>query len=259
MKTNIFEIGKNHGGGADKSPDDAAKKFNVELINQDWHHRELRHRHLEKFYWISSVILSIGVVMAAGMSAYFARSAWEDSHRAVIEARQTTREVQRQTAVAETQLRLAYPAKLKLTNLQIFEGTDPRNEVTSFEPGIAIHGQAFFTNLGREEPIIKETRCLPYWHIGNLPMNRPHLDPSFKCDWSWVKDENGQTKTNEVRVDFSTTVRDDYTPDMDFYFLGFIQYEDEISRNLVTRFARRFDPGKGRFVPVDNPDYEDER
>ncbi len=125
MKTNILEIGKDQGRGTERSPDDAAKKLNVELINQDWHRRELRHRSLEKFYWVSSVILSVGVVMAAGMSAYFARSAWEDSHKAVVEARQTTREAQRQTAVAETQLRLAYPAKLKVTNVQISRAPIP--------------------------------------------------------------------------------------------------------------------------------------
>jgi hypothetical protein len=39
--------------------------------------------------------------------------------------------------------------------------------------------------------------------------------------------------------------------------LGNIQYFDRLKVRHMTLFARRYDPGKGRFVPIEeNHDYE---
>jgi len=156
---------------------------------------------------------------------------------------------------------MAYPAKLRVENVEIFTGA-AGNDVTAFVPEMRFSGFASLINIGRETITkIEWAYCSrDYWWGKNLPMHRDFMARQQHCTQSWFKETGEPGAPGSVmRLDFDGVVPKDYDgKNVFFYFIGVINYDDPISKHLFVKFARRYDQSAGHFVGVDNPDYENE-
>ncbi|MEJ0094300.1 MAG: hypothetical protein WDN46_12945 [Methylocella sp.] len=172
----------------------------------------------------------------------------------------TLKETRRQADLASNQLKLTFPAKLKLTNIEIYNGTR-ENNTTHFVPGQNFNLDAYFVNVGRQSLVTKYEICLAYWTAADLPSVRPWTVGNHPCDDPvsyekphWYLGEGAPGSVLLIR--YNVQVPKNYTRDMSFYFMGAITYKDDVSDNLFVTFARRFDVSKGRFISIDDPNYE---
>ena len=187
--------------------------------------------------------------------------------RFLIDANRTAttaaRAAQRAANLARNQLILAYPPKLLITNVAIWP-KNRREEQISLKPGQEIEGTAWVVNTGSDIATLKNVKCVTYWRTGNLPMLRPYDAPDgHTADCAPLKkppDWNEATilQTGEIaRWQLSAKVPQDYTDRMFFYVLGAVEHVDQLKVRHLTVFARKYIPGDGRFVAVENNhDYE---
>ncbi|CAN5305549.1 hypothetical protein BH10PSE11_BH10PSE11_06040 [soil metagenome] len=130
--------------------------------------------------------------------------------------------------------------------------------------GENLSGFAFVINTGREPATIVKTTCMTYWHQGHLPMYRPYnafepkegiFPPQAGDCIIDILEHLGTGKA--ARWSFDTTVPPSYTPSTFLYLLGNVEFKDRLGTRHIVLFARKYDPGLGRFVAVENnPDYE---
>jgi hypothetical protein len=177
-------------------------------------------------------------------------------------------QLRRQADNSSTQLRLAFPAKLKLQNIVIRDSADGR-EPEKFIPGHMIEGEAYFINVGHDAAHDAWGPWCLYWHSGPLPMLRPYIHEPKECDDSskniipkWL-DGSQKIKINgepgyALRFRFSTKVPLDYVSGTDLYFMGSLIFTDAFETTRFVLFAKKFDSERGHFVAVDNPDYNNE-
>ncbi|HEX3862703.1 MAG TPA: hypothetical protein VHY35_13510 [Stellaceae bacterium] len=164
-----------------------------------------------------------------------------------------------QAEAATNNLRLEYPAKLKLFDVIILDNKS--QEITKLTPGMHYNGQAQFINIGRQKASELSIVCYSGWLPTELPMIRPYLKQPTPC--SQVVSPGCALPTADrgcaLNFTFDGTLPNNLTQDGALYFMGWITYKDPVSGGLFILFARKFDPTKGRFVTVANANYENEQ
>src|SRR5712691_6799823 len=93
----------------------------------------------------------------------------------------------RLAGAAEKQLRIAYPAQLRVENVEIFAGADG-HDVTTFTPDMCFSGFASLINVGRERIAnFNWAYCTnDFWWGKNLPMHRDFLARQQQCTKYWL-------------------------------------------------------------------------
>jgi hypothetical protein len=168
------------------------------------------------------------------------------------------------------------PPKLLVNEILIhIEGQD---EITSFKPGEKITGSVSAVDTGRGPLWIKTSFCMPYWHDGPLPMQRPYQaevtsmikDACIPNRGTYIRSDGHQEITSlapgskmesgdVASWNFMTMVPNDYVDGMNLWVLAVVDYLDQLGTRRATLVARRYDFTERRFVPVkDNPIYEGE-
>jgi hypothetical protein len=233
-----------------------------------WNAEEREHHKKERCYWFWTLVLTFVAVVGTITTVVLSKWSLEQSEQAVVEARDATSEAHRQANAAETQLSLAFPPKLRVINLLAY----PKGEIDkpiNLSADQPISGEAQLIEIGRDGATIKDAVCMVYWREGSLPMLRPYLvsNPESRCDplvivvpdtKKIVSDGDIMMPGNIATWRFKTVVPKNYSEKMFLYILGFVSFSDKLTGNRYSLFARRYDPGEQRFVPVNNPDYERE-
>ena len=183
----------------------------------------------------------------AGIAANASRKAAD----AATEAAQATRD----------QLTLAYPPKLELSSLHIWNKGNGSpfnrdNAAPSLTPRNVIQGAAFILNSGRETATIVSSDILPEFRSKPLMMNDPgwnnpggnelrkyaNIPPDYP-----VEDIVKQIKPGaSLRWEFEVTVPSDPTNET-LYVIGNVAYQDRLGTYYHVQFARPYDPAKGDF------------
>lgn len=174
-------------------------------------------------------------------------------------AYQSVRTAKEVADTARNQLALAYPARLRVTNISM----SPKEKIGKapvLEPGKILEGIVPITNFGREYAVIYDAVCMAYWLKGPLPMNRPYFDKSaggYCTGLEALIGKGDKMEPGDISIwKFETTVPPEYEPAMSFYVIGFIRYHDRLTPHRFMIFGRKYLPSEDRFVVVDNPDYE---
>ena len=184
--------------------------------------------------------------------------------------------MRQQGEAARDQLSLAYPPRVIVTSLQIWEEGDKARGAPDLKPGMKIKGVANAVNIGREGTRIERSECFTRWYpVGILPMKKPHYYEGPGRNplkgGSWRPDEDGtdmlyatevltEPKPGEIgQWVFNETVPQSYDPLRHrLYVIGQVIHFDRLGTRRATFFCREYDPAKQTFIPVKNTDYESE-
>jgi len=157
-------------------------------------------------------------------------------------------------AAAVRQNRLNFPAKLNVSRVEIT--LDDGSPIIQFEPGQKLKGHAQVINRGRETAILSAAYCVRYWGRKTLSIHDPIIDQQTGCEG--IYDGRLLAPGEYITMNFDEVVPNTFTNDQILYYMSWFKYSDAVSPNLFIRYARRFDPGAGRFWIVDDPEYEQE-
>ena len=145
-----------------------------------------------------------------------------------------------------------------------------------FEPGHPVIGQFYVANVGGSRAHIIESLCWVRALQGiNLPMERPYEgeygnNPVPICDLNPGQPITAIIGAPPDATFIPTQAQSDGIRSSDIelgmlgatrwslYILGWIDYRDDIGIDRRTAFCRRYEPATGRFVKVNDLDYENE-
>ena len=131
------------------------------------------------------------------------------------------------------------------------------NTMNGLEKGSFATGQFYIVNTGGTRAIVREIFCKPYNGGEALPMKRPYEGTvGIKQDMQLMAGESNVWTFNRQMPLDTADIQDLDSHAKYFHVLGWIGYTDDLGIYRMTHFCRRFEPMKGRFVAVDNPDYE---
>lgn len=153
--------------------------------------------------------------------------------------------------------------KLHVRNIVI---TNPKSADSIPKQLFAINepvgGQLSIVNVGNTPAKITNIGCWVEWMEGELPMERPYEgeNPNYPIS---IQLKAGQSFTLKFLDDRrlmgkeGDLIRIGYHPHA-LYVMGYIEYVDDIGTPRRTTFCRQYREGlpEGRFVTVDDPDYE---
>ncbi|MEA2758088.1 MAG: hypothetical protein QOH65_701 [Methylobacteriaceae bacterium] len=171
--------------------------------------------------------------------------------------------VEKQAKAAQDQIILTHPPRLSLNNIAIWpEDAAKKSAIPRLIPGNKISGEAFVVSNGSEGTTTYRIKCALFWREGPLPMYIDfdefppcgNLTPSPHNRVVNIQSENVVT-TSPGDVFFWTlnfTVPDDYRPELQLYFVGFMEYRDSLGSRRATLFGRKYDIRTSRFEPVKN-------
>ena len=185
----------------------------------------------------------------------------------IIAAFMTLLKLERQTKATEDQVRIAQQTLVHTQRPKIAVRTLYFSEMRSvglpdsangIRKGSFANGQLYIVNTGGTKASIEEIFCTPYIGEGaNLPAKRPYEGNSGgKVAFSLV---GGQSTPWTFAL--SEPLTEDRADILNlrmtsFYILGWIDYRDDLGILRTTRFCRRYDTVKERFVAVDDIEYE---
>jgi hypothetical protein len=186
--------------------------------------------------------------------------------RGVNVAFRTLKAIDRQGDDTHRAILLTQRPKLIVRNIVIWP-----NEIGTplFGQGRPVTGQFYVANIGGSEATVCESHCMVIGMKGTLPMERPYegkngnnpiaiksVLPPGGVEVGLFSDGNpfpdfdpmpffvvGNQSANQV---FLAAV----------YVMGWIEYSDGLGFNRRTAFCRKYDPDKGRFFAIEDPDYE---
>jgi hypothetical protein len=130
-----------------------------------------------------------------------------------------------------------------------------------FARGTLVSGQFYVDNVGGTPANISDCGCWVTWFQGLLPMERPYegengnipiklkLKPGMSmpipfCSDKTMGEEGPLIKSGEKN--------------WHLYVMGWIEYIDNLRIGRRTAFCREYSASEGRFIKVDNRDYEHE-
>ncbi len=127
--------------------------------------------------------------------------------------------------------------------------------------GTLVSGQFYVDNIGGTTANISDCGCWVTWFRGPLPMERPY------------EGENGNIPINiklkpgmSMPIVFGSgnTMGEEGTriksgeEDWHLYVMGWLEYIDDLRIKRRTAFCREYSASEGRFIAVNNTDYEHE-
>lgn len=169
------------------------------------------------------------------------------------------------------QLTLAFPPKLSVNSIHIWEKgkgspQNPRNTSPPLVPGTEIEGAVLAVNYGREVATIAWSDCRAFW-LDHLQMTNPLWghpkpneirrfsgDPPYDLDQS-IDRQNEMRPGDIERWAFDTKVPNDVVG-KELFVIGYVVYHDRLGTRRGVYFARKYDPGRSEFYPVDDKNYE---
>lgn len=202
------------------------------------------------------LVVAFLAFLAASFSAYFS---WESA------------------VAAADSLKMNFPPKIHTINLMLFpEGR--RGEAPVIEAGQRLEGEVAFLLVGKRKVDVLATICNTYWTEKNLPMLRPYNSGDGRLfDWCVGPKMIGDPIPKGIPLDkllstpfqmlpgavakwdFKTSVPADYAKKrQSLYIMGYITFNDDVMKQRYSLFLRKYDPAKGRFVTVKDPNYERE-
>ena len=130
----------------------------------------------------------------------------------------------------------------------------------NLEKGSQASGQFYIANVGGTAAHIREIVCETYIAT-SLPMKRPYEGKEGSREEKTLLPGESTFYLFGRTEPLSNSEADSvyFTAEgAKFYVLGWIGYTDDLDIYKITHFCRRFDQESSAFVPVDNPDYENE-
>jgi hypothetical protein len=176
------------------------------------------------------------------------------------------------------QLDMAFAPNVHVINLMLFP-ENKRGSAPIIKAGQRLEGEVAFLLMGRQEANITATICSTYWTEKNLPMLRPYNPGGDRNYFDWCVGPKiigapvptGIETDKEIpppfkmlpgavgKWEFKTSVPPNYSQKkQSLYVFGYIIFRDPVMPKRYSLFARKYDPGKGRFVTVKDPNYERE-
>lgn len=169
---------------------------------------------------------------------------------------------EKQHALARLQFITANRPRLHIRHVQLIP--NPREAVSKDKP---LRGSFIIVNAGGTPAEIKESRCRFLVTNAPLPMNPP-LDDALAKMVHLPGDaiiEGGESHEFPIESDgplgeLATKLGDEYGG-YKIYMLGMLRYADIEGKERFFGFCREYNPwgddfGEGRFLPVNDPDYE---
>ena len=162
---------------------------------------------------------------------------------------------EKQHAVSRMQFIADKRPKIRVRNIVV-----RTNGGRPFFPREFVSGQCYMANVGGTDAKITETLCEVFWTNGPLPMERPYegrdglkstavLAAGQSSPLSFQSDEPIDVFTaSGIMTGVGAWI----------YVLGWVEYEDIQGVRRRTAFCRRYDHARGRFVEINDPDYEHE-
>lgn len=195
--------------------------------------------------------------MRAGVSgAKNAADAAKEAADAAVESNKISRDL----------LISSHRPKLRVRNIVIDRSMGFGANGSFFQVGKLVRGQLYIANVGGTAAHVGESFIGVFWPPGSLPMRRPYEGKDGN-DWARGILEAGASKT--VLFQSNTVLPQNESVgtsagSIRLFVMGWIEYKDSLNIQRRTAFCREFqrDPSvlesEGRFVVVDNQDYEHE-
>jgi hypothetical protein len=185
------------------------------------------------------------------------------------EAAKANAEAAKQQAnIANKALLLQFRPRLIVRNFVVQPHVDvgEHGPIYYFVRNHFVHGQCFVANVGDSAATITESFCKVYWLKGPLPMRRPYEGQDAHNPISG-RVEAGDRRTLSFNSDEPLNIGHteiglmgypDFKPVWSVYVMGWIEYKDDLGFERRTSFCRKFEPTINRFVPINDPDYENQ-
>ncbi len=169
-------------------------------------------------------------------------------------------EISEQARIANKMLLLQFRPKLIIRNV-VIDVADEIPRPPLFRDHHPVSGQFYISNTGGTEAKITEIGCWVEWSQ-ILPMQRPYegkhgfecsataLQPSQSIPWTFNSANDGKlmnARANDILSGMGNWA---------LYVMGWVQYIDDLKTPRRTAFCRKYEFSKGRFLAVDDPDYE---
>lgn len=228
------------------------------------------HRAAEREHWarqdriqIFMAAIAFFAFVAASVSAFYSQKAFDAALS--------------QANSASEQLKFSFPPKIHVINLMLFPEAR-RGQPPVIEAGQRLEGEVEFILVGRRKVNVLTTICNAYWTENKLPMLRPYINGGGQLfDWCVGPKMIGPPAPKGVpldkllltkfpmlpggvaKFDFKTSVPADYAKKkQSLYIMGYAEFDDGVMEHRYSLFLRKYDPAKGRFVTVKDPNYERE-
>jgi hypothetical protein len=182
----------------------------------------------------------------------------------------------RQLSEFTNQLALDHPAQISIRNIEIWPTAGKPGDPVVFAPRVVIDGVSPLVNVGRYEAQIEAMWWQVLWTSGPLPMHRPWFDDVPNQCGEFGRAPTPTTFHPIIRRyhgilgvpltlkpgygahwRFNTIVPEDYTVTLKLHVWGGMRYRDQASEHSYV-FARHYDLEKRKFIPEDDPDYDEE-
>lgn len=131
-----------------------------------------------------------------------------------------------------------------------------------FEKGTLVSGQFYIDNVGGTDAYITESGCWVVWTQDLLPMERPYegengnkfkkklrLRPGESLPLPFVSDKTMGEEGRDILHG---------TGNWHLYVMGWVEYTDDLNIHRRIEYCREYRMPEGRFIAVNNTDYEHE-
>lgn len=214
--------------------------------------------------WLA--VLTAALVGGALIQGYFLLRA---DNTARISADAARRAVQ----MASAEYVASHRPKLRIRNIVVDPPKSENGQIWPLlHPGHLVCGQLFIANVGGNRADILDGHCLVFWNKGGLPMRPPYEgggDNLRALRRTLLSGESTPVafQSNQPMDGGGPTIGRDVIGGTNLYVMGWVTYADKNNDVRQTCFCREFrliDKDKrmlgadGRFLPVDNLDYEHE-